>query len=397
MPASLFGLSEEEFLARLRRFWLFRQQLSWSQVGGVSHKNLTSCGWIPELGGSALALGALARGLPLLHPSGEANPTWVTAPGPMARRWWLPSRDLPLALAATASRAAQAAAWDAQALGWSVAQLDAQACAVLAAFGGELRTESQLASLIPSAGLGAQLRGGRLLACLSRLVSWGKIQLIPCSARLDCVERAWVPLSLPRDLTIPAENHAEVLCERLFDWLGIVPLDSLCQWSGLPAHQLRSFLGHQGYIAGPRQLWGRFSDWRAVEDMQEPACCAVFLSPHDPIFAALGGPGAFLRPRQPLIGWTPSGPRPMGHQGDAWHHLVLWDGTLVGYWDFSPGEGRLLLRFVGGLPPNLLMQERARAEELGGWLGQKLGDARLWRLDAPAARGGRLRFLRNFP
>jgi hypothetical protein len=200
---------------------------------------------------------------------------------------------------------------------------------------------------------------------------------------------------LPDSLTQATDNFVESVCQRLFGWLGVVPFDTISLWSGLPTHRLWPLLVDQGYIAGPRKMWARFDVWRAVEQMGEPVSVASFLSPHDPLFAMMGGPGCFLDPQLPLPVWTPQGPRVLGPQGDVWHHLLLWDGRLVGCWDFSPLEGQVVLRLVGGLSSVVQADLRTRATNLGPWIENVIGDARIWRLDSPAARGGRLRFLRN--
>lgn len=377
--------------AELRAWWSHRQGLSSSPDGGSLQSALLTSGWARSVGGTNPYLTGHARtGCSVVHAHQELKDRLVLElPAARGCTYVLPRQEFSLGLA-LASRAVKNDLGPARRISdisdsevesltealvtllsdtpQSPAALRAQLGDKVREFGPEGKKVGLTTSL--SLALGRAQRRGLALR-------W------PDSGRFDTQKYSYVRVQIPEFLGDPLV----ALAERYFQWMGPATLAQFQEFAGSSATAARAAVTSLNLceigngLLLPAELKAEY------EDFSRPK------SPEYRLVSAMDSLILHRRDVASLVGDTSGLPVPVQIGGlqvlNA--NAILDRGEIVGLWEFDPGAGDIA--WFSWAPVSVaLIDAVTRTQQ---FILNELGDARLFSLDSPASRAGRIASLRS--
>ena len=368
-------MDEATPLPLLRREWLARQRLR----PGAAPLGLTEAvgaiGWVPAPVGASLVLALRARGL-IAHRTelDEAvlrRGELAVVPGPRGMAWLCPTADAALVRSFSVADHAAREARVASACALTAKDLSGARDALRAALDAP-RTAEELRAKLPPAytrplGTPGQRAGALTIAGLVLRGMWcvGEVARAPASGRIDGDVFTYAVDPRPR-VTPNAAEAVDLVAAR---WFG----------AHAPA-SARAFAAAFGIAAGRASA--------AIKPLQLKGIHAAelddhLLGPGDLAPAPWGEPEVvFLGLRDPLTDAMPSlaglvapplaKSLMMRHLGPG--PLVLVDGEVRAQWSVD-AAGRVAVRPVGLVSPDLYARVVAEGERLGRFIAESLGSA----------------------
>ncbi|MEU6231451.1 crosslink repair DNA glycosylase YcaQ family protein [Kitasatospora sp. NPDC047058] len=416
--------------AKLRAWWAHRQWLDGAHRGASAAEVLTATGWARSVGGAAPYLGLFARaGL-----SREAVDAAVARlevhelPSARGCTYVLPAADFALGLAAGAAAPAGELAAAEKHLGVTRDEVEKLCLAIGRALAGSAGPGPSPHSLHSTGSAGAPTgptgpadpaavpldpaairvavgdavrslgEAGRrrglsttLPLALGLMQSRGQLRRVPVNGRLDQQRYGYVGWDQP------VAGDAADLARRYFSWAGPASLQHFRWFSGFTAATAKRAAAEAGMVPLP----GRPDGPDLLMPPELVDAFAGFGVPAEPCYTLLAGiDGIHLLHRdlsrlvdpadaaRPL----PAGKagRSFGGEADPQTHIVLDRGRIVGFWEYDPEPGEIVLQSF--VPPDAAL--RAAVARTEAFVRDQLGDARGFSLDSPRSRAPRIAALR---
>jgi hypothetical protein len=388
--------------ATIRAWWAARQGLDGTLEGKSAAAVLGRSGWARSVGGSGPYLTLYARGRLGREGVDESVARLEIHELPAARgcTYVVPASDFALAL--KVGETFDGDMKTARKLGVTDGEIEKLGDAVTDALKqgplgpDEIRAATGGASR--SLGDEGKKRGvsTTLPLALGQLQAKGRIRRIPVNGRLDQQRyqyTLWKPNPLAKFSLTLEEAYTE-LARRYFEWTGPATLAQFQWFSGLGVKASKAAIEPLGLVPiedGDERLLlpERLDELRA------------FQPPSRPSYALVSSVDAIVLLRRDLQGlleaadrsrksFDEKGGAALGSLTDLSNHAVLDRGRLVGLWEYSPEEERIVLSAFG-TPDKALHEAVARTE---AYIRDDLGDARSFSLDSPKSRTARIAALR---
>ncbi|MFD0277759.1 DNA glycosylase AlkZ-like family protein [Kitasatospora sp. NPDC127111] len=392
----------EATTGKLRAWWAHRQWLDGVHRGASAAEVLTATGWARSVGGAAPYLGLFARaGL-----SREAVDAAVARlevhelPSARGCTYVLPAADFALGLAAGAAAPAGELAAAEKHLGVTRDEVEKLCLAIGRALAGTGDVPQEPAAIraavgdaVRSLGEAGKKRGlsTTLPLALGLMQSRGQLRRVPVNGRLDQQRYGYVGWDQP------VAGDAVDLARRYFSWAGPASLQHFRWFSGFTAATAKRAVAEAGMVPLP----GRSDGSGLLMPPELVDAFAGFTPPAEPYYTLLAGiDGIHLLHRDlsrlvdpaDAVRPLPAGKagRSFGGEADPQTHVVLDRGRIVGFWEYDPERGEIVLQsFVS--PDAALRAAVARTE---AFVRDQLGDARGFSLDSPKSRAPKIAALR---
>jgi hypothetical protein len=248
--------------------------------------------------------------------------------------------------------------------------------------------------------------GTPLTGALLDLALRGIIRRFPAEARIDSPKYQYELLHPDDRPDVDGAGDAArveaAVAERFLRWYAPATLDELCEWAGFTKKAGRAAL--EAIEAESIAVSGWTSEaWLTREDA---AAWRTFTPSRDDRAVLLPYRDALVAVRRPLrvLSDTPAAsvldrrmkPSRLSAESTLRHHSILYDGELVGVWEYDADEEAVVTRVWSR---NRRIQRRVAdaADDTSQFIRKQLGDAKLAAIDPAAARARRLAFCRTKP
>lgn len=230
---------------------------------------------------------------------------------------------------------------------------------------------------------------------LGKLQEEGKIGRVPLDGRLDNERysyRLW--LGSPLESAPDRDEAFRRLALRYWDWIGFASLAQFRWFTGIGVKAALAATEGLGLVeAGADELLAtpatieEFRDFRAPD---VPDCRLV--TSMDSLFLLRREVVSFFG-EEGLGQYEALSGKGMASGGlaDLEYNAILDRGTIVGLWEFDPGEGKIVYSAWGGEATPI----SETVEETEEMIREDLGDCRSFSLDSPKSRKPRLDALRR--
>lgn len=325
---------------------------------------------------------------------------------PSARRctYVVPASDYPLALRAAQGRGEDPEIAGAKKhLGVTDRELDALSTRMLDALDREAldpaALRERLGDAVRSLGEAGKKRGvtTTLPLVLGRLQVRGEIRRVPTNGRLDQQRyryERWSPSPLA-GVTLDDATVAIELARRFFGWAAPATVAHFVTWSGLTVKAAKEAVAALGLVSvgGEPERWISRDERDAMAAMDPKGGGEVRLvGSLDNLLHLRRNAEDLIDPTHcDLPVWGERGEASLGGLGDAAHHLVVADGRLVGFWEFTPDPPTLTHACFARAPRSL----REALDRTLAMVRDELGDLRSFSLDSPEGRAPRVAALRK--
>lgn len=377
--------------AEMRAWWSHRQGLNTVPAGGSLHAALRKCGWARSVGGSNPYFAGFSRARCSVEQAHKELTDQLVMELPSARgcTYVVPREDFPLALA-LASKAVKNDLGPARRISditdEEVENLTDALVSVLDATPqspAALRTK--LGDKVREFGPAGKKEGltTSLSLALGRAQRRGQAVRWPDSGRFDTQKYSYIRGNIP---AFDGDPFA-VLAERFFTWIGAATLAQFQNFAGISATAARAATAHLNLIdLGDGNL--------LLPDLKEEF--DAFSRPAEPNYRLVSALDPILHLRRDipsLIAEDASNPSQvkLGGLHELQANAIMDRGEIVGLWEYDPGAGDIA--WFSWAPVSAALIDAVTLTEQ--FIRNELGDARVFSLDSPASRAGRIAAIRQ--
>lgn len=375
-------------IVELRRIWIARQGL-----GKRPPKGILDLPWLYSAGSAIAYLSVRAR-LPKLSREQMERAGLMDVPA-LRGNMLVPPADLGLALAA--GRRSNAERFGRLAAKCKVTAKEVQdlCAAVVDVLSGGPLPMDQIRERIPPKLIRNFGEEGRLLGetsslpvALRDLQAQGRVLRIPENLRWDDNRYVYRLSKPPKQIVDKKVNHE--LARRFFHWAGPATLAEFAFWANLGKKEAEAAI--KGLKLERLEVEGWSNEAYQEPGATKPETSGVILLPfRDNYLYFRRNMTVFLDPahRQVRTLDIKNQLRPLVMQPMLHHHAILFDGRLVGAWEYDPERKEIawtLWEEVRGVEQAI--------EEMAEYIRTELGDLRFYAFDAGKGRRMRIESLR---
>jgi hypothetical protein len=230
------------------------------------------------------------------------------------------------------------------------------------------------------------------------------VQRVATDRRLDSEAYAYKLLrsELLRQLT--QEEAEDGLARRFFDWAGPATLKEFAWWVGISQRDARIIIARTGLTPVEVAGWAKEA-WIAPDRIDELHSARakkgggdVTLLPfRDNYLYFRRGIGVLLddeNRKTKVLDWMRR-PAVLGELDSLHHNAIVWDGKLVGYWEYDPDEDDVAWRTCSKPSGEVQRKIESRITQLRNFIRSQLGDVAFYPFDSGKNRRERIDSLKG--